>query len=129
LDLTDPSGHQVAPPEHAQTAAQVAAAAKAAAAAHAAHLAHLAHLAVVAKAVAKIPTYCGGVTMSTLNTCMAATYHAGGGQDTNGIPNGKGYSASVAVAALSVVTKQYTAGLKAAQARDLKAAQARAVKK
>jgi RHS repeat-associated protein len=117
LGATDPTGHQVDPPQSAATAKALAADA------HAAHLAHLAHLAVLAKqapavkaAASKIPTYCatGALTMGAVGACESAVYSAAGGPTVNGVPViGKGYNASIASQALKVVQKQYEASLKA----------------
>ena len=143
LTGTDPSRHQVEPsgagavtPAMAKVNAaigaavranQVKAAAAAAAAAHAAHLAHLAVVAreapVVAKAAAKIPTYCGANNgagnIGTLGTCMSAMFRAAGGAvDARGVPPTKGssYNPKLASQAMGIVQKQYKISVLAAEA-------------
>ena len=76
---------------------------------------------VVAKAAAKIPTYCAGNNIGALGTCMSAVYRAAGGAvDASGVPTTKGssYNPKVASAAMAVVQKQYNAVKDATQKRD-----------
>ena len=115
LGATDPTGHQVDPPESAATAKALAAEA------HAAHLAHLAHLAVLAKqapavkaAAAKITPSCAtSLTGANLSACMQNVYSAAGGTS---------YSESIAKQAITVVAKQHAAAVKTAAAVNTAAA-------